>query len=177
MMNANLFHEKELNAMKSITLDYVYSDLTALPHKTVYHVSSESIDFHSIILLNMMEEGLILQDSFVYQMLNQLKFYGAAHLLVKRQDMIMQIKTIAPYFPGYGICYCPSVLSEIEKIYLRKWYEFFQLTKGTLTISQHKEEENLKYESPILAQKFLEEEQILNDTYMRSLIRKYSDLD
>lgn len=71
MMKANLFHEKELNAMKSITLDYVYSDLTALPHKTVYHVSSESIDFHSIILLNMMEEEQILNDTYMRSLIRK----------------------------------------------------------------------------------------------------------
>jgi hypothetical protein len=174
-MRTNLFNEKEIQTMQSITLDYIYSDFNL--DKKTSHVASCSIDYHCMILQRMMEEGQVLYDAQVYDMLDRGEFYPACHVLTKRHDMIMQVKTIAPHFPGYGICYCPISLSEIEKIYLRKWYEFFQETKGFLTISMHRD--NVKYycESSAFVQNYLEKEQILDDTYMRSLLRKYPDLD
>lgn len=150
-----------------ITLDYTFATERTFGEITKWNISSKSTLSHFKLLLEMGNKELIPSDEILREYLHQGNYYAANNRVAALGDMIFQLSN------GDSILYCPKILQEYQKLRLRLWHEYLELAKRKYEICFSETTKISKEGIP----EFLKEEQILEDDYIRHLIKKFPNYE
>lgn len=150
------------NELSKITLEYVYKDgrnLTSLEKGS-----------HALILANWMSHDLIPYDEEVWEYLKNQDILLANMRLAELGGTIFHISNNPD--TSFNILYFPEQIEEFQKFRLRIWLEYLEKFNRIYEIGFYNKNvmEWVKNES---AYPFLEEQQILDDSYIRILAKKF----
>ena len=177
MMQEILLNSRLEKNLKETTLDYVYYNPYMTGGRNIYHISSKSLMYHYQIMMDWMTKGYILDDYDAFLLLKQEDFFKAASYFTANKDMMMQVKAPGMHYECSAICYCGPVLSESEKIFLRLWMEYIHRIQGAIFIYQNQLSSGINfYETEEKIQTFLEQQDVLDDQYIRKLSSQYQDI-
>lgn len=157
---------------KRITLEYVYSSDMLVGDRIKRSIYSFREDPHSQILINWMAEGFITYDDDAYEQLQFNHISIANDIFASLGEMIIHINHKAPF----NLLYCPKDLVDYQQLRLRLWYEYFVKQNQFFSISCSSGNRTIAYDASQV-ESYLEEQSILDDQLMRSLVRKYPNFE
>ncbi|MCI8574904.1 MAG: hypothetical protein HFI09_00355 [Bacilli bacterium] len=177
-MKPLLLNDDKMKVLQRTNLAYVYPNPIKGNGRDISQVSSTSWDFHYKILQKWMCQGLIPDDFDIFKLLEREEIFKACLDFTRYyQSVIWQIKRVKLEDTPLGMCYCPSSLSEIERLYLRLWIEYFYKVQGDLMICQSRPNGDFDgYSNETKVEQFLVQENILDDHYIRSISKKYEEI-
>lgn len=156
-----------------ISLDYTYKHAVHFFDRIKRGIASTSDRGHYEILLKLMNHEGIQYDGIAYEHLMNVDMFQAANRLAFLGDMIFHnIKSEKKLY--HSILYCPQILSEYQILRLRLWYEFFSMINASFDISYQNGHASMEIKAENILS-FLEKQQVLNDSYIHTLTKKYPD--
>ena len=159
--------------LSEISLEYVYKKELIFPDCPGFvkrNIISKSPAGHEDILASWMTKGYIPNDYEAWQHVMRREPLPANMRFSELGDLIVHIskKEASPF----NIVYCPEKMQDFQKWRVRIWWEYFRRANKFCEISYKSQEKSICYSSENI-EEFLEQEQILNDTYMRTLAKKF----
>jgi len=152
---------------KNLTLDYTYKKPLVLGGREKYSISSNKLCNHDEILTELICNGLIKDNGEIVNYLMNKDYQQLYTYYTNMGDMIARMSNIS------SIIYCPSTLTEYQKLKFRTYYEYFLKYLKDYSIVKNNGKELNFYEDN--KESFLEENDILNDEYILKLNHKYQD--
>lgn len=152
-------------------LQFVYDFTIHFGDREKNQISSTSLEPHFIILKKMIEKGIVPYDATAWQYLQQRAIFGAIECYTKMGNMIAHIEKDEDFC--YYAFYCPTNIQEFHKLNLRLWNEYCTKKKVEYGIKYFSQNGVVDFSKENQINSFLEEQQILDDDYIRTLTKKY----
>lgn len=167
-----LFQEELFQKLNSVTFDYIYQYPRECNEYLVRHISSNSKDFHYVIIQNMMLKGEVPDPYHVFSLLQEYDAFQAQEEFAKLGDMSNRRVLKDDSFDGFEGIVCPNKLSYNQIILMRLWYEYSIHVDSIFALHVNVEDSFLDFESREDALPFLKRERVLDDEYVSHLLKK-----
>ncbi len=162
--------EKEVS---EISLEYIYEKEKKsidIPNFIERGLKAKGKMKHIYILAGWMADGLIQYDDMAWQNLKRNYLVNAYRRMAELKDMIVHA-SIDKESP-FNLLYCPEKMQDYQVLRTRLWWEYFTNSNKICKIGQVKSDDFVWYDEKETSV-FLEEQKILDDTYIRVLTRKF----
>ncbi len=169
----NILNDKHISKMDAITLDYTYKYPREYPGKTMCGVSSDSLQYHYEILLQMMLKEQIPDIFSIFKLLQGYEVFKAQEELASLGDMSLHRVIGDENFSGFFCFFCPLKLSDSQLLRLRMWYEYTKIRSCCLNFHVLSYQGFVDYEATSDVQSYFQQQQIMDDEFVLSLVKKY----
>jgi len=168
-----LFSNQHFERLDSITLDYTYQNLRKIGDRFISHISSTSDKYHYQSLQDFMLKDLIPNNYDIFILLQHFDTLEAQKQFALLGDMTSRRVLGDDMFQGFEGFVCPKKLSESQILRLRLWYEYSKVINSNFSILAQQTFNFETYETEQELKEYFNEQRILDDNYILSLMRKY----
>lgn len=171
----NLLHENHFKTMDSISFDYTYQYPRKYPGRTICGVSSDSLQYHYEIMLQMVLKEQIPDNAVIFEMLQNYATFLAQEEFAKMGDLSLRRLLGNGQFGGFFFFFCPERLSNSQVLRLRMWYEYMKKVQTCQGYHVLMNNDFVDYEDPESISIYLQQQRILDDEYVLSLVKENPD--
>lgn len=162
--------EKEVS---ELTLDYIFAEERISlnnPNFIEKNRTAKGKMEHIYILAGWMGDGNVQYDDEAWEHLKNNYLVSAYIRMAELNDMVVHASNNSN--SPFNLVYCPEKMQEYQKYRARLWWEYFNKKNKFFHIGQANQNQFSWYKGEEISN-FLEQQQILDDEYIRTLAKKF----